>query len=224
MFFNRNKTEDQKKPIGLSDGIQPKIDEFVKDWSALQRGERGYVADSQEEPLKLLTDADVAYFTQAMDAEIRKIEDEIDEMQRKHLADIASKDAEIAARNREIERAQNRVAAQNDEINRRAEARAALLDTVRRHFPDIDTSKLLKDADIRREVVRRKFGDEAVNGKPEAYIDDRYDVLMARLNVDPFARAVADGLQSNDQKSESERAYQDMVQRLRNAHKDQTKH
>lgn len=224
MFFNRNKTETQNKPIGLSDGIQPKIDEFVKDWSALQRGERGFVADSQDEPLKLQTDADVAYFTQAMDAEIRKIEDEIEEKNRQHLADIARMDAEISARNREIERIQSRINAQNDEINRRAEERAVLLDTVRLHFPDLDTSNLLKDADIRREVVRLKFGDEAVNGKPEAYIDDRYDVLMTRLNVDPFARAVADGLTTNDPKAECERAYQDMVQRLRDAHKDQTKH
>jgi hypothetical protein len=222
MFFNRTKTENQ--PVGLTDGIKPKIDEFVKDWAALKRGEREFVADQQDVPLKLLTDADVTYFTQAMDAEIRKIEDDIEEMQRKHIADVASKDAEIAARNREIESAKARIAAQNDEINRRAEARGKLIDAVRRHFPTLDTSKLLKGSEIRREVVRLQFGDEAVTSKSEAYVDDRYDALMARLNVDPFARVVADGLKKNDLKAESERAYEEMVASLRDAHKDHTKH
>lgn len=224
MFFNRNKTETQKKLVGLTDGIQPKIDEFVKDWSALQRGEREFIADNQEAPLKLLTDADVAYFTQAMDAEIRRIEDDIAEMKRNHLAEIAQKDAEIAAINRDIETTKARIASQEQEIRRRASEVRDAAGIAAKIFPAFDASGFVSASEIRKEVVRRRFGDEAVAGRSEAYIDDRFDVLAERANADPYALVVADGLKSNNPKAESERAYNEYVQSLRDAHKDQTKH
>lgn len=225
MFFNRNKTDDQSgRRVGLTDGIEPKIAEFVKDWGALQRGEREFVADRQEEPLKLLTDADVAYFVKAMEDEATRIETELQDALKRRNAEIARKDAEIAAINRDIENTKAQIAAQEQEVWRRAAEIRKAANTAARIFPAFDASGFVHASDVRKEVVRRRFGDEAVAGKSEAYIDDRFEVLAERANADPFALVVADGLKSNDGKAESERAYNDYVKSLRDAHKDQTKH
>ena len=216
MFFNRNKPQEQ---TGLTDGIEDKVSDFVKDWGALKRGEREFTADSQEPPLQLLTDADVAVFVKAMEDEAAKIEAEINDVRRQRNADIAQKDAQIAAINRQIELTKARIEAQDAEIDRRGEARANLLSTVAKIAPSLDTSGL-RDADIRKEVVRSKFGDAAVNDRSEAYIDERFESLEAQSSVDPFARVVADGLVSNvSAKDAADKAWHDMVADMNNAHR-----
>lgn len=216
------------KPEGtsdLSDGVEARVAAFVVSWGAIQRGEREFVADSKEAPLQLLTEADVTHFVKAMEDEAARIETEIHNVRHRRNAEIAQKDALIAAINRQIEAAQAKVADQAAEIDRRAQARVDLLETVRRIDPAMDASKIMRDADIRREVVRRKYGDVAVEGKSEAYIDERFESLAACANVDPFARVVADGIISNTQDSgraAADRAYADYVSSLTDAHR--TKH
>lgn len=222
MFFNRNKQQDfPVDRAGLTDGIEEKVAAFVKDWSALQRGERDIRSVVDEAPLQLATDADVALFMQAMEAEASKIEDQIRAIRKERNEAIAAKDAEIAAIHRQIEAAQARVTDQAAQIDRRALARVALLETVGRIDPALDAAKILKDFDVRQEVVRRKFGDAAVDGRSEAYVDDRFDALAAQANVDPFARVVADGLATTaqDGRTAADKAYQDFCEDLRNAHK-----
>ncbi|MUZ72951.1 hypothetical protein GOZ90_09675 [Agrobacterium vitis] len=223
MFFNRTKQQEQAPaaPIGLTDGIEGKVAAFVKDWGAIKRGQREFIADSAEPPLQLLTDADVAYFADAMNTEIALLEDEVRQIKEKTRAAIAQKDAEIAAINREIEAQKARNQAEFDEINRRALARAALIEAAAKIDPSLDASNILKDADIRRDVVRRKFGDVAVDGRSEAYVDERFESLEAHAKVDPFARVVADGLAPTklEGRAAAEKAYQDQCDYLRNAHK-----
>lgn len=219
MLFNRKKEDGAHQRVGLSDGVEAKVAEFVKDWAALQRGQRQMVADQKEEPLKLLTDADVAYFVKAMEDEAALIEAEIEDARKRHIADIAQKDAQIAAINREIESRKARLQDQDGEIHRRALALVETKDIAKKIYPAFDADNFLSALDVKREVVRRRCGDGAVDGKTEAYIDERFELLAARVNTDPFAVVMADGIKRNDPKDAAERAYQDSVQRLRDAHK-----
>lgn len=219
MLFNRKKEDGTHQRVGLSDGVEAKVAEFVKDWAALQRGQRQWVADRKEEPLKLLTDADVAYFVKAMEDEAALIEAEIEDARKRHIADIAQKDAEIAAINREIEAQKARIADQEQEVRRRASEIRATAEIASKIFPTFDAEGFVHASDIRKEIVRRRCGDGAVDGKTEAYIDERFELLAARVNTDPFAVVMADGIRSSDPRAESERAYQESVQRLRDAHK-----
>ncbi|MBX4873266.1 hypothetical protein HJA89_10170 [Rhizobium bangladeshense] len=226
MFFNRSKPQNEPAPrTGLTDGIEDKIATFVREWGALKRSGRDYTPDGSEQVLKLLTDADTAYFVKAMEDETAAIEDEISaqiaEIKRKNLAEIAQKDAEIAAINREIETTKARIAAQHDEINRRAGILGRIIDAARSLAPNLVIDKLSED-EIMREVVRNKMGDEAVNGRAPAYIEARFDILASALKVDPFARVVSAGVTTADQgggKAAADRAYAEYVQSLRDAHK-----
>lgn len=220
MFFNRSKPPGTS---GLSDGIENKVAAFVRDWGSLQRGQRQPVTDSKEPPLQLITDADVAYFVKALEDEAARIETELQDIRRQRNAEIAQKDAQIASLNREIENTRARIQSQNDEISRRADKRADLLDTVRRIDPQLDASTIMTEAGIRREVVRRKFGDQAVDDRSEAYVDERFESLEARAKVDPFALVVADGIKATgnslgDLRRGADEAYQRMVQDLNTAH------
>lgn len=219
MLFKRKTDDAAHQRVGLTDGIEAKVAKFVKDWGALQRGQRSSAADRQEEPLKLFTDADVALFVKAMEDEAAHIETEIEDARKRHIADIAQKDAQIAAINREIESRKAKLQDQDAEIHRRALALVDAKDTAKKIFPSFDGDGFTSALDVRREVVRRRCGDAAVDGKTEAYIDERFELLAARVNVDPFAVVVADGLASNDPRAACERAYEASVQRLRDAHK-----
>lgn len=219
MLFNRKKEDGTHQRVGLSDGVEAKVAEFVKDWAALQRGQRQLVADRKEEPLKLLTDADVAYFVKAMEDEAALIEAEIEDARKRHIADIAQKDAQIAAINREIESRKAKLQDQDVEIHRRALALVDTKDIAKKIYPAFDADNFSSALDVKREVVRRRCGDGAVDGKTEAYIDERFELLAARVNTDPFAVVMADGIRRNDPKDAAEKAYQDSVQRLRDAHK-----
>lgn len=219
MLFNRKKEDGTNQRVGLSDGVEAKVAEFVKDWAALQRGQRQLVADRKEEPLKLLTDADVAYFVKAMEDEAALIEAEIEDARKRHIADIAQKDAQIAAINREIESRKAKLQDQDGEIHRRAIALVETKDIAKKIYPAFDADNFSSALDVKREVVRRRCGDGAVDGKTEAYIDERFELLAARVNTDPFAVVMADGIRRNDPKDAAEKAYQESVQRLRDAHK-----
>lgn len=225
MFFNRNKAQDD---LTLSDaemtpGIKEKIDDMVTSWSEVTLGLRDANPDPNAQPLQVIRKADVDYLMKAMESEASRIEDEMDreiaDRRRLHQSEIAQKDAQIAALNRDIERTKAKVLAQDAEIERRAEARVSLLATVARIDGTFDASGLLKNEDIRREVVRRKFGDAAIDGKSEAYIDERFESLEARVNVDPFARVMQDHQPVLDAAGASDRAYQQYCEDLRNAHK-----
>lgn len=219
MLFSRKKEDGAHQRVGLSDGVEEKVADFVKDWAALQRGQRQLVADRKEEPLKLLTDADVAYFVKAMEDEAALIEAEIEDARKRHIADIAQKDAQIAAINREIESRKAKLQDQDGEIHRRALALVDTKDIAKKIYPAFDADNFSSALDVKREVVRRRCGDGAVDGKTEAYIDERFELLAARVNTDPFAVVMADGIKRNDPKDAAERAYQESVQRLRDAHK-----
>lgn len=111
-----------------------------------------------------------------------------------HVAAIASKDAELAKKDAEIDALKAKVLDEKA-LDARVQARADLITVAKSIAKDVKTEGLT-DADIRKAVVVAKLGDTALAGKPDAYIDARFDILAedAKKNPDPFAKAVRDGI------------------------------
>ncbi|MBX4889781.1 DUF2213 domain-containing protein [Rhizobium bangladeshense] len=143
-----------------------------------------------------------------------------------HQAALAAKDAshakEMAAKDAEIDALKAKVVSDAD-LDKRVQARADLVSVAKSIAKDVKTEGLT-DAAIRKAVVAAKFGDAAVADKADAYIDARFDILVedAKKTVDPFARAVADGLHQNDggdYRAQAEKAKQERNRSLADAWK-----
>jgi len=115
-----------------------------------------------------------------------------------HLSAIAAKDAELAKKDAEVDALKAKVLSDAD-IDKRVQERADLIAVATTIAKDVKTAGL-SDAAIRKAVVAAKLGDAVIAGKPDAYIDARFDILAedAKKVADPFARVVADGVQPND--------------------------
>lgn len=106
------------------------------------------------------------------------------------------------------------------EIERRAEARADLIGLARAIVGDVKTTGL-SDAAIRKAVVVAKIGEGAVDGRSDAYIDARFDMLAdaIRETSDLFAAAVKDGITTPQTSMLAAfSAYAAMVRDLQSAH------
>lgn len=130
---------------------------------------------------------------------------------------IAAKDADLAKKDAEIDALKAKVLDEKA-LDAKVQARADLITVAKSIAKDIKTEGLT-DADIRKAVVVSRLGDAAVAGKADAYIDARFDILAedAKKNPDPFARVVADGLNTPANLTDANKAYEAMLQRDRNA-------
>lgn len=125
------------------------------------------IADAKHEAVKALNDAKIAHDTA-----------------------IAAKDAELAKRDAEIDML--KAAKLSDaEIDAKVQARSDLLAKAK-SVADADYTGLA-DSDIKKAAVVAKLGDAAIEGKTEAYIDARFDILAELVDkADPFATAMQD--------------------------------
>ncbi|MBS4088724.1 DUF2213 domain-containing protein [Pseudomonas rustica] len=99
-----------------------------------------------------------------------------------HAAALASKDADLAKRDAEIDSLKAKQLSDAD-IDKRVTARADLISKAK-SIADADyTGKT--DADIRKAVVVAKLGDAAVAGKADAYIDARFEILVEDAAKNP---------------------------------------
>lgn len=137
-----------------------------------------------------------------------------------HATALAAKDAEIAKKDAEIDALKAKVLTDAD-IDKRVTARAGLVDTARRIAPDVKTDGLT-DAAIRRAVVVAKVGDAILAGKPDAYVDARFDLLVEDLAVmgsDPIRDTLRTGQTSPHALGDTEKAYAAMLAHDANAWK-----
>lgn len=126
------------------------------------------IADAKNEAVKALNDAKVA-----------------------HDAAIAAKDAELAKKDAEID-ALKAAKLSDAEIDAKVQARSDLLANAK-SVADADYAGMA-DSEIKKAAVVAKLGDAAIEGKTEAYIDARFDILVeSASNADPFAQAMNDG-------------------------------
>lgn len=108
-----------------------------------------------------------------------------------HETAINAKDAELAAKDAEID-ALKAAKLSDAEIDAKVQARSDLL-TKAKSVADTDFTGL-SDADIKKAAVVAALGDAAIEGKTEAYIDARFDILAESASqADPFAKAMNDG-------------------------------
>lgn len=131
-----------------------------------------------------------------------------------HAAAIADLNKQLATKDAEIDTLKGKVLDQAA-IDKLVADRAGLVALAGKIAKDVKTDGL-SDAAIRKVVVTAKLGDAAVKDKPQAYIDARFDILAedAGKAVDPFRKAVADGIQPPANVND---AYNQMLERDRNA-------
>lgn len=92
-----------------------------------------------------------------------------------HAKVIATKDADLAKKDAEIDDLKGQVL-DAGALDTLVAQRAGLISTAKAIAADVKTDGL-SDADIRKAVVVAKLGDAAVKDKPAAYIDARFDIL-----------------------------------------------
>lgn len=108
-----------------------------------------------------------------------------------HETAINAKDAELAKKDAEID-ALKAAKLSDAEIDAKVQARSDLLAKAK-SVADTDFTGL-SDSDIKKAAVVAKLGDAAIEGKTEAYIDARFDILVESADKsDPFANAMNDG-------------------------------
>ncbi len=135
-----------------------------------------------------------------------------------HQTALAAKDAELAKKDAELDATKAKVLSDAD-LDKRVQTRGDLIATAKVIAKDVKTEGL-SDAAIRKAVVTAKIGDAAVAGKSDAYIDARFDTLVedaAKNPNDPFRTAVKEGLTSDADLTDSNKAYEAMLARDRNA-------
>lgn len=110
-----------------------------------------------------------------------------------HDTAIRAKDAELAKKDAEIDALKAKVL-DDAAIDKRVQDRADLIAVAGKIAADVKTSGL-SDAAIRKAVVTAKIGDAAIAGKPDAYIDARFDILAedAKVVKDTFAHVAGAG-------------------------------
>jgi hypothetical protein len=173
-------------------------------------------ADERKGPMadtlrKMLVDGLQVETTDAGAAAIEKLlgdkkalENRLDDAEKAHQAALAAKDAELAKKDAAIDAEKAKVLSDAD-IDKRVQARADLITVAKSIAKDVKTEGL-SDAAIRKAVVVAKFGDAAIAGKPDAYVDARFDLLVedaAKGAADPFAAVVKDGFKQIDANSTS---------------------
>ena len=130
---------------------------------------------------------------------------------------MADKDREIAQKDAEIDDLKSKALSDAD-MDKKVADRAELVAKAK-SIHDADYSGK-SDADIRKEVVAAKFGDSAIEGKSQDYIDARFDILVETGNPDPVRTAMSQQKQSH-QVSDADTAYADNVNYLQTAWKGQ---
>ena len=107
-----------------------------------------------------------------------------------HQAVIAAKDADIAKRDAEIDSLKGQVLS-DAALDQRVQARGDLIGKAKAIHDTDYTGK--SDAEVRKAAVVGKLGDAAVAGKPEAYIEARFDILADGAKPrDPVVVALGD--------------------------------
>ncbi|KIC22500.1 DUF2213 domain-containing protein [Leisingera sp. ANG-Vp] len=135
-----------------------------------------------------------------------------------HQAVLDAKDAELAKKDAEIDDLKGKQLSDAD-LDKRVAARAKLVGDAVKVDQSVKTEGL-SDAAIRKAVVAAKLGDAAIEGKSDAYIEARFDVLAEdAAKGDPFADTLKSGIESGAGASLADKAYQESLTEMSDAWK-----
>ena len=130
-----------------------------------------------------------------------------------HAKAIADADAKLAKAEAALDAEKAKVLSDAD-LDKRVADRADLLAVAKGIAPEVKTAGL-GDAAIRKAVVTAKLGD-AVEGKSDAYIDARFDILA---EADPFADSLKSGVKKTNDADPAGTAYASNVASMADAWK-----
>jgi len=134
-----------------------------------------------------------------------------------HAKAIADADAKLAKAEAALDAEKAKVLSDAD-LDKRVADRADLLAVAKGIAPDVKTAGL-GDAAIRKAVVTAKLGD-AVEGKSDAYIDARFDILAEDAGkADPFADSLKSGVKTTNDADPAGTAYASNVASMADAWK-----
>lgn len=157
------------------------------------------VADKGEKPMtlrKMLVDGLTVETTEAGEQAIIKLQNQVQELT--GLRDAA--DRELAAAQADLKKAQDAIPTP-EALSAMVADRASLLNDAQT-VASIDYSKAGNAEDIRRMAVAAKLGDAAVKDRSDAYVEVRFDDLLADAKKapkqDPVRRALGDGVKFSD--------------------------
>lgn len=158
--------------------------------------------------------ADAAIIEQFKADQVKALSD----AESRHAEELAAKDTEIATKDAKITELEGKVL--SDEDKAKLVADRVALETKAAKITDEVKPLGMTDAALRKAVVVAKLGDEAVNGKSEAYIDARFDILAEdAAKADPLADAITSGTVTTDGATEADKAYSDSLVHLQTAYR-----
>lgn len=154
-----------------------------------------------------------------LQADVGRVRQELSDAQAAHKAALDAKDQALAAKDAELEKLKAEVVDQAA-LDAKVQARADLLNTAGR-IAALDYSGK-SDAEVRAMAVRHVLGDAALEGKGDAYVQARFDILAedaASGSPDPFvASAVPRGGQPPvGSTRDASHGYDGYVDSIRNA-------
>ncbi|MBV2144235.1 DUF2213 domain-containing protein [Falsochrobactrum sp. TDYN1] len=136
------------------------------------------------------------------------VEKKLSDAETAHGAAIATKDAELAKKDAEIDDLKGKVL-DGAALDAAVAARGDLLNKARAIAPDVKTDGL-SDAAIRKAVVEAKLGD-AVKDKAEAYIDARFDILAEDAAGTEQLRDTLTNLKPTNDAGKAQQSYVDRM-------------
>ncbi len=163
------------------------------------------------------TDAGAQAITK-LQAQVKDGQTALADAQAAHATTIAAKDAEIARKDAEIDNLKGKVLTDAD-IDARVKARGDLIADAKLVAPNVDfTGKA--DGDIRRAAVVAVLGDAAIAGKPDAYVQARFDIAVEDAKKDPVRRVHAGGAHAVVKDNGYQAAVNDLDYRTRSQKKE----
>lgn len=165
-------------------GSQLRIGDGAEKWGASPltdaEEKEAFMADNLR---KIMVDGLQVETTDAGAAAITKLQAALsDAMKAKKEADdeyaekMAEKDAELAKKDAAISKLEGEKLT-DAQLDARVAARAELVASAKSVADGVEVAGL-SDADIRKAAVAKALGDAAIEGKPQAYIDARFDILV----------------------------------------------
>lgn len=105
-----------------------------------------------------------------------------------HTTAIAAKDKELGEKDAEIEKLKGEKISDAD-LDAMVADRASVVEAAKKIDDSVETAGK-SNADIRRAVVAKKFGDATVKDKSDDYVQARFDALVDAAPTDPVRKAL----------------------------------
>lgn len=163
-----------------------------------------------------ISNADVA------ESVIRRLETSVADARTAHETAIKAKDERIGELTAEVKKLTD-AAPKPADVAKMVRDRASLISTAKAIVPNVEIGDEMTDAEIRKTVVAKKLGDDAVKDASESEISGMFKVVSRDVKADdPFAAAVAASKKTAADANINDNGQAAYEKRLRDAYKGET--